>query len=58
MKILKPTYTKKFSNMEPPLKANFSQQGFSSSGIPPWETDSVRQPRIDKKTTRGRDSPD
>jgi hypothetical protein len=39
-------------------KTHFSQQGASSSGIPLWEADSISQPRVAEKTTRGRDSPD
>jgi hypothetical protein len=39
------------------VKGNFSQQGASSSGIPPWGADSISQPREAEKTTRGRGSP-
>jgi hypothetical protein len=38
------------------LKFDFSQQGASSSGIPPQGADSIRQPWEAEKTTRGRDS--
>jgi hypothetical protein len=31
--------------MDPPLKADFCQQGGSSSDIPPWGGDSISQPR-------------
>jgi hypothetical protein len=34
-----------------------SQQGDSSSGIPPWGTDSISQPEETEKTTWGRSSP-
>jgi hypothetical protein len=39
------------------LKANFSQQGASSSGIPPQRTDSISQPKEVEKTTGSKDSP-
>jgi hypothetical protein len=39
------------------LKANFSQHGARSSGIPPQVADSISQPGVAEKTTGGRDSP-
>jgi hypothetical protein len=38
-------------------KADFSQQGASSSGFPPWEADSISQSGVAEKTTRCRESP-
>jgi hypothetical protein len=37
--------------MGPPLKADFSWQGDSISGITPWGADSISQPQVDEKTT-------
>jgi hypothetical protein len=39
------------------LKADFSQQKASSSGMPPQGADSISQPRVGEKITGGRDSP-
>jgi hypothetical protein len=39
------------------LKVDSSQQGASSSGIPPWGADSISQPGESEKTTGGRGSP-
>jgi hypothetical protein len=39
------------------LKADFSQQEASSSGMPPWEDDGISQLRVAMKT-RGSESPD
>jgi hypothetical protein len=39
------------------LKADFSQQGASSSGIPSRGAKSISQPEVAKKITGGRDSP-
>jgi hypothetical protein len=39
------------------LNVNHSQQGASSSGILPWEADSISQPREGEETIGGRGSP-
>jgi hypothetical protein len=39
------------------LKIDSSQQGASSSGIPPQGSDSINQPEEAEKTTGGRGSP-
>jgi hypothetical protein len=40
------SYTKEFSNMKPPMKLDFSQQGASSSSIQPERADGISQPRV------------
>jgi hypothetical protein len=47
---------KGFSDTDLHLKADHSQKGASSSGIPPWGAESISQPREPEKTTRGRGS--